>query len=100
VLKRREKRRYLSIMHVGSANDAVGAIVKRCSDLFGSIATEKAAIRLISSENNRTIIKFRFDQQDNVLVSIALSDPPVVTLDMSGSMKRLERRRVLEYIKI
>jgi len=100
VLKRREKRRYLSIMHVASANEALDAIVKRCSDLFGSIATEKAAIRVIWSENNRTVIKFRFDQQDNVLVSIALSDPPVVTLDMSGSMKRLERRRVLEYIKI
>jgi RNase P/RNase MRP subunit POP5 len=79
-------------MHTGQANDAINAITKRCSDLFGSIATEKAAIRLVKSENNITIIRCRLDQLDDVLASIALSDPPVVTLDISGSMKKLRRR--------
>ena len=92
MLNRRAKRRYLSIVHMGSASDAIDVIAKRCSDLFGSIATEKAAIRLVKSESKATIIKCGLDQLDNILASIALSDPPVVTLDISGSMKRLQRR--------
>lgn len=92
MLKRRAKRRYLSILHEGQANDAVNDISKRCSELFGSIATEKAAIRLVKSEDGMTKIKCRLDQVDNVLVAIALVNPPVVTMDMSGSMKRLQRR--------
>jgi len=92
MLKRRAKRRYLSILHGGQANDTVNDISKRCSELFGSIATEKAAIMLVKSEGGTTIIKCRLDQLDNVLVAIALADPPVVTMDMSGSMKRLQRR--------
>ncbi len=94
MLKRRAKRRYLSIMHSTQASDTVNAITKRCSELFGSIATEKAAIKLIKSESNTTIIKCQLDQLDNVLVTIALADPPLVTMDMSGSMKRLQRKLV------
>jgi RNase P/RNase MRP subunit POP5 len=60
-------------------------------ELFGSIATEKAAIRLVKS-NAATMIKCKLDQLDNVLVAIALADPPAATLSMSGSMKRLQRR--------
>ena len=92
MLKRRAKRRYLSILHAEQADDAVNAIAKRCSELFGSVGTEKAAIRLVKSEGSTTIIKCRLDQLDNVLVAIALADPPVVTMDMSGSIKRLQRR--------
>jgi RNase P/RNase MRP subunit POP5 len=92
VLSRRAKRRYLSVMHAGQTGDAVDAITKRCSSLFGSIAAEKAAIRIVKSENGVMIIKCRLDQLDNVLVAIALTDPPAATLDMSGSMKRLRRR--------
>jgi len=79
-------------MYTGPANKAVSAIVKRCSDLFGSIATEKAAIRLVRSDSNVAIIKCRQEQLDNVLAAIALLDPPVVTRDMSGSIKQLRRR--------
>lgn len=92
MLNRRAKRRYLSILHGGQANDAVSTITKRCSELFGSIAAEKAAIRLVKSEGGATIIKCRLDQLDSVLIAIALTDPPVATLDMSGSIKRLQRR--------
>jgi RNase P/RNase MRP subunit POP5 len=78
-------------MHAGQANDLVNAITKRCSELFGSIATENAAIRFVKSDD-MTVIKCRLDQLDDVLVAIALTDPPAVTLDMSGSMKQLQRR--------
>ena len=69
-------------------------IVKRCSELFGSIGTEKAAIRLVKSVDNITIIKCRLDGLENVLVTIALTAEPIVTLNMSGSMKRLLRKLV------
>jgi RNase P/RNase MRP subunit POP5 len=93
MLKRRSKRRYLSIMHSGEANDSVNAIIKRFSELFGSIATEKAGIRLVQSSTNEAIIKCRLEQLNNVLVAIALTDPPAVTVDMSGSIKQLQRRK-------
>jgi RNase P/RNase MRP subunit POP5 len=92
MLKRRPKRRYLSIMHTGTASDAITIVTKRCSELFGSIAAEKAAIRLMKSEDGATIMKCRLDQLDSVLVAIALADPPMATLDMSGSIKQLRRR--------
>ena len=93
MLNRRSKRRYLSLMHSGEANDSVNAIIKRFSELFGSIATEKAAIKLVCSSAKETIIKCRLEQIDNVLVAIALTEPPAVTVDMSGSIKQLKRRK-------
>jgi RNase P/RNase MRP subunit POP5 len=91
MLNRRARRRYLSVMYAGQAGDVVNAITKRCSELFGSVAAEKAAIRLVKS-NDVTIIKCRLDQLDSVLAAIALTNPPVVTLDMSGSIKQLQHR--------
>lgn len=95
MLNRRAKRRYLSIAYAGQAGDAVNAITNRYIELFGSISAEKAAIRLVKSSSNDAaamIIKCRLDQLDGVLASIALTDPPAVTLGMSGSMKQLLRR--------
>jgi len=91
VLRRRAKRRYLSLMHGGSAVDVVNSIVKRHADLFGSVATERAGIRLIRSNDTMTIIKCRLEQLDNVLATIALTDPPVLTLGTSGSIKQLTK---------
>ena len=91
MLRRRAKRRYLSVIHEGQAGDAVNAITRRYSELFGSIAAEKAAIKPVKS-NDATIIKCRLDQLDDVLIAVALTDPPMVTLDMSGSVKQLRRR--------
>ena len=93
MLNRRAKRRYLSVMYTGQANKAVNAVIRRCSDLFGSIATEKAAIRLVRSDSNVAIIRCRQEQLDNVLAAIALLDPPLVTCDMSGSIRQLRRRQ-------
>src|SRR5215210_2722386 len=92
MLKRRSKRRYLSIKHSGEAGDSVNAINKRFSELFGSIAAEKAAIRLVQQAENESIIKCRLEQIEYLLVAITLIDPPVVTIGMSGSIKQLRRR--------
>jgi RNase P/RNase MRP subunit POP5 len=93
MLKRRSKRRYLSIVHAGQSSDSVNGIKKRFSELFGSIAAEKAAIRLLQQGANESIINCKLEQLENVLVAITLTDPPVVTIGMSGSIRQLRRRR-------
>jgi RNase P/RNase MRP subunit POP5 len=92
MLKRRSKQRYLSIKYADESGDSVNAIIKRFSELFGSIAAEKAAIRLVQQAENESIIKCRLEQIENVLVAITLMDPPIVTIGMSGSVKQLRRR--------
>ena len=91
MLKRRAKRRYLSIMHVGTAVDAVNSIAKRHAELFGSVATERASIRLMRSNENMAIVKCRLEQLNSILAAIALTDPPAVTLGISGSIKQLTK---------
>jgi len=93
MLKRRSKRRYLSIMHTGESSDSVNAIIKRFSELFGSIAAERAAIRLVQQSGNESIIRCRLEQLDNLLVAITLIDPPVVTVAMSGTIRQLRSRK-------
>ena len=92
MLKRRPKRRYLSIKHAGQSRDSVNAIIKRCSELFGSVAVEKAAIRLVQEGEKESIIKCRLEYIENVLVAITLIDPPAVTTAMSGTLKQLRSR--------
>jgi len=100
MLKRRSKRRYLSIIHAGESSASVNAITKRFCELFGTIAAEKAAIRLVRQGANESIIKCRLDELEKVLVAIALIDPPVVTIAMSGSIRQLQRqRRQYSYLK-
>jgi RNase P/RNase MRP subunit POP5 len=93
MLKRQHKRRYLSILHAGDSTNSVSAITKRFSELFGTIAAEKAAIRLMQQGTNESIIKCRLEQLQNVLVAVSLIDPPAVTIAMSGSIRQLRRRR-------
>lgn len=93
MLKRRSKRRYLSIMHAGESSNLVNAITRRLSELFGTIAAEKAAIRLVQQGANESIIKCRLEELEKVLVTITLVEPPVVTIAMSGSIRQLRRRR-------
>ncbi len=93
MLRRRSKRRYLSIIHAGESSASLNAITKRFCELFGTIAAEKAAIRLVRQETNESIIKCRLDELEKVLVAITLIDPPVVTIAMSGSIRQLRRQR-------
>jgi len=92
MLKRKAKKRYVSIMHGGRDIDSVDALTRRCSDLFGTIATEKAGLRLICSDENVIVIRCRLVKLNEVLVAIALTDFPLLTLDISASLRRLKRR--------
>jgi RNase P/RNase MRP subunit POP5 len=95
MLNRRPKRRYVSIVQAGEPIDSANAIKKRFSELFGTIATESAAIRLIEQRGNESIIKCTLEQLENVLLSIALLDPPTITIKVSGSIKHLRKSRQL-----
>ena len=79
-------------MHAGESSNSVNAITDRLSELFGTIAAERAAIRLVEHDSNESIIKCRLEQLEKVLVAISLIDPPIVTVAMSGSIRQLRRR--------
>lgn len=77
-------------MHRGGDAEPLSALVKRHSELFGHLSLEKAAIRLVRpSENNVMVIKCNLGQLGSVLTSIALTNPAMVSLGLSGSLKRL-----------
>ena len=95
MLKRRDKSRYLALLHSGQydAIEIVNLIKIRNSELFGYITTEKSLIKLIQSkEMNIIVIRCKLEGLDNILSTIALADPPIVTLDISGTLNRLQRR--------
>ena len=77
-------------MHTGP--DALAAVQKRHGELFGSVASQKADLRLTRDEGGIAILRTSLAQTDSVLAAIALCDPPMATLDMSSSVKRLKRR--------
>ena len=99
MLKRRAKRRYLAILHSVDPYDNIrdelsilDSITKRNSELFGHISTELSSIRLIRSEQkNIIIISCLLQHIDNILPTIALIDPPLVTIVISGTLKKLRR---------
>lgn len=95
-LRRREKRRYILVIHNREqpAPEALAAIQRRHAELFGSIASERASLRLTKAyEAGFMVIRCSLEATDGILVSVALADPAMVTLDMSSSMKRLKRRK-------
>lgn len=93
-LKRREKRRYISVAHAGKAEDAFASVVRRHAEIFGSLASARAALRLISSGDRNMVIRCSLRESKSVLAAIALADPAMVTLDMSSLLNRMARRSV------
>jgi len=95
--RRRPKRRYLFIVQADKSSDPITGIRKRFSELYGTIAAENAALRLVEQRENEFIISCAREHLDNVLIAIALIDPPAITIDMSGTIKQLRRRRQNSY---
>jgi RNase P/RNase MRP subunit POP5 len=91
-LKRREKRRYISVAHAGRAEDAFAFMVRRHTEIFGSLASARAALRLVSSSDKHMVVRCSLRESKSVLAAIALADPSMVTLDMSSLLKRMTRR--------
>jgi Rpp14/Pop5 family len=68
-------------------------IKKRFSELFGSIEFEKASINIIYKENfslrNCFIIRCNIKSVDKVLFAISCCYPPLTTIKISGTLKKL-----------
>ena len=68
-------------------------IKKRFSELFGSIEFEKASISLIDKKNlslkNCFIIKCNLKCIDKVLFALSCCNPPLTTIKISGTLKKL-----------
>lgn len=88
MLRRKAKKRYLAILGPAGATEV---LQKRHAELFGQIKSSQAAIKEIS-KHDTTIIRCSLDCTDSVLAAIAFCNPPIVALDMSGTIKRLKRR--------
>jgi RNase P/RNase MRP subunit POP5 len=97
VLKRKPKKRYLSILHQGRDVQALESITQRCAALFGQVAVEKAGLRIMHSYPNVIVVRCRLNQIHAVLISIALASPAMVSLDMSGNVGRLKKRLKTKY---
>jgi RNase P/RNase MRP subunit POP5 len=91
MLRRRPKRRYISIICADATTDAFNSIMRRHTELFGFVLTERAAIRLMQSEDKMMIIRCRLEQLDDVLVAITFSELSAITLGISGSINRLRK---------
>ena len=79
-------------MHSGQQDgiEILDLIKERNSELFGYISTERSFVQFIQSQGvNLVIISCALKGLNNILSTIALTDPPIVTLHMSGTLKRL-----------
>ena len=79
-------------MHSGQQDgiEILDLIKERNSELFGYISTERSFVQFIQSQGvNLVIISCALKGLNNILSPIALTDPPIVTLHMSGTLKRL-----------
>jgi RNase P/RNase MRP subunit POP5 len=109
VLRRKDKHRYLLlyvndeifneiVTHFQDTDNkdirkSITILRKRFSELFGTIELEKASINIVFVNNmgppNFLIIKCKLASMDNILCAIALSYPPLTTIKISGTIKKL-----------
>jgi RNase P/RNase MRP subunit POP5 len=98
MLKRRYKRRYIGIVHQVQAADLdkselFSLIQERNSELFGYVFNEVSYLKLVKQDRSGlTIISCRSKSLDQVLVSLTFMDPPLLVVDVSGSINKLEKR--------
>jgi len=105
VLRRKDKRRYILLYvndeMIESSNvtdnkdiyNLITRIKKRFYELFGSIELEKANIYIISKNKfdipHYIILKCNLESIENVLSAISLTFPPLTTIKISGTLKKL-----------
>lgn len=105
MLRRKDKRRYILLYvndeMIESSNhtdnrdlyNLIKPIKKRFYELFGSIELEKANIYIISKNNfdlpHYIILKCNLESIENVLSAISLTFPPLTTIKISGTLKKL-----------
>ena len=116
VLRRKDKHRYLLLfvndeisLNFQDTNNkdkpqSITILRRRFSELFGTIEFEKAGIKFILENNlgsrHFLIIKCKLECIDNMLCAIALSHPPLTTIKISGTIKKLTSSMELEMSRL
>lgn len=91
-LKRREKRRYISLVHGCTSAEAALVVQRRLQELFGTIVLERASLKLTRSGDNLSIFRCTLGYEKKLLIAIALASKPMMVLDMSSNVRRIKRR--------
>jgi len=96
MLRHYEKRRYVAILydetHLYKPFQLHEIMVKRFKELFGVIHCELAMLRLYDSEfGNILFIGCKLKYLDNFLFSLSMTQPPVVVISLSGTLKKLRK---------
>ena len=96
MLRHREKRRYVAILysetHSYKPVQLHEIIVRRFKELFGVLHCELAMLRLYDSEfGNTLLIGCKLKYLDNFLFSLSMTQPPVIVISISGTLKKLRK---------
>ncbi|HEY7696722.1 MAG TPA: hypothetical protein VH797_11550 [Nitrososphaeraceae archaeon] len=96
MLNHREKRRYVALMYDSSEtyqpfqlHEKIGI---RFRELFGIFPMQSAMLKLYDSEfRNIMIVRCKLKYLDCFLVSLALTEPPLTVVSISGTLKKLRK---------
>ena len=96
MLNRREKRRYVAVMYNESnlyrPFQLHELIVRRFEELFGALHCEMAMLRRYDSDfENILLLGCKLDYLDLFLVSLSLTQPSLVVVRLSGTLKKLRK---------
>lgn len=103
MLNRRYKRRYIGIycepLVLNRDHRSIfQSILNRNSELFGYIFNQISYIKLAKKEHSHLmVISCSTESLDQVLISLTFLQPPVIVVDVSGSIRKLKARWVTQY---
>ena len=95
-LKRRYKRRYILVLSGSSSEELLSDTKSKMVNMFGYINAHKASVKLMEKLTpNLYVFRCMSEFSGEVLCALTLIDPAVV-LDMSGTLRSLRTRFLLE----
>jgi RNase P/RNase MRP subunit POP5 len=98
-LKRRYKRRYILVLSGSSAEELLSDTKSKMVNMFGYINAHKASVKLMEKlRPNLYVFRCVSEFSGEVLCALTLIDSahPAVVLDMSGTLRSLRTRFLLE----
>src|SRR5512145_3099847 len=99
MLKRRYKRRYITVLSRSSSEALLSIIRDRAVNMFGHVITQKAFPKLIDKIGpDLHVIRCRSEFLGEVLCAITLIDTEhsAVVLDVSGTLRSLKARALIK----
>lgn len=99
MLRRKPKKRYVLVFVQRSNNeeqnlDVGKRITERFTELYGSVNCAAASFKTIGQTSQTCIIRCSLNSMPEFLVTIAFTNPPMVALCTSGSLRKLKREEL------